>query len=101
VLPIKYEPAAAKYLRKLVEKPLKKRYQEAIEAIRADPTIGEMKTGDLAGIYCYDIFYQKTNYEIAYRVEIIIHPSGERETVVVIIAGARENFYKTLKRYLN
>ena len=29
---------------------------------------GTAKTGDLTGIYCRDIHYNKTNYEIAYRI---------------------------------
>ncbi|WP_312886628.1 type II toxin-antitoxin system RelE/ParE family toxin [Paenibacillus foliorum] len=68
---------------------------EAINAIRLDPSIGEQKTGDLTGIYGYDVSYQGTNYEIAYRVE----ENEEGELVVVILAGTRENFYEELKRY--
>ena len=57
--------------------------------------IGEAKIGDLAGIYCYDVYYNKTNYEIAYTVEI-----HDNEIVVVIMAGTRENFYDELKKYM-
>lgn len=93
---VRFLPPAAKYLKKLKDKQLKAMYQEAIDKIRKDHTIGEAKTGDLSGIYCYDIFYNKTNYELAYRVEYI----GEK-IIVVIMAGTRENFYDELKRYMS
>ena len=52
----------------------------------------EPKTADLSGIYCCDIFRHKTNYELAYT---IVEKDGE--TVVVNLAGTRENFYEELK----
>lgn len=72
-------------------------YLEAITAIRTDPFCGSPKSGDLKGIYGYDVFYKGTNYELAYRLE----ENEEGEIVVVILAGTRENFYDELKRYLN
>lgn len=88
-------PPAAKYLKKLTDKRLKALYREAIDRIRADHTVGEAKTGDLRGIYGYDIYYNKTNYELAYRVEY-----REDKIIVIILAGTRENFYDQLKRYM-
>lgn len=93
MLPVVYMPAAEKYFKKLRDMPLKKKYKDAIDAIRLDPTIGKAKTGDLAGIMGYDISHQKTNYEIAYRVA----ENEDGELVVVIMAGTRENFYAELK----
>ena len=61
-----------------------------------DHTVGEAKTGDLAGVFGYDIYYNKTNYEIAYRIY-----EEDGKLVVVILAGTRENFYEQLKRYVN
>ncbi|MCM1328607.1 MAG: type II toxin-antitoxin system RelE/ParE family toxin [Ruminococcus sp.] len=92
---VRFLPPAAKYLKKLKDKNLKNLYREAIDKIREDYTVGEPKTGDLSGIYGYDIFYSKTNYELAYRVEY----AGEK-IIVVIMAGTRENFYDELKRYM-
>ena len=93
-------PPAAKYLKKLKDKKLKQLYQEAINAILEDPTIGEEKTGDLKGVRGYDIYYNRTNYELAYTVEYIRKEGGEDpEVVVVILAGTRENFYDQMKRY--
>ena len=43
----------------------------------------------------YDIYYNKTNYELAYTIE-----EYNGEIIVVIMAGTRENFYDQLKRYI-
>ena len=48
---------------KLKDKKLKSLYKEAIEMICEDYSIGEEKTGDLAGMYSYDIYYNKTNLD--------------------------------------
>ena len=49
----------------------------------------------MTGFYGYDIYYNKTNYELAYTIERI-----DGELVVVVMAGTRENFYDELKRYI-
>lgn len=92
---LRYSPHAQKYFKKIKEKGLKSAYNEALDEIESNPYSGEMKTGDLAGIYCKDVFYNKTNYEIAYR---IIEKNGQ--FVIIILAGTRENFYSELKRYM-
>lgn len=92
---VRFLPPAARFLKKLKDKKLKTLYQEAIDKIREDHTVGTAKVGDLSGIYGYDIFYNKTNYELAYRVEYV-----ENQIIVVILAGTRENFYEELKRYI-
>ena len=92
---VRFLPPAAKFLKKLKDKKLKQLYKDAIDRIREDHTVGEEKTGDLQGVYGYDIHYNKTNYELAYTVEY-----AEGKIIVVIMAGTRENFYDTLKRYM-
>lgn len=92
---IRFLPPAAKFIKKLKDKKLKRLYQEAVDKIREDYTVGEAKTGDLSGVYGYDIYYNKTNYELAYTVEFL-----ENVVVVVIMAGTRENFYDQLKQYM-
>ncbi len=92
---VRFLPPAAKYIKKLKDKKLKMLYQEAIDKIREDYTVGEAKTGDLSGVYGYDIYYNKTNYELAYTVEYL-----ENAVIVVIMAGTRENFYDQLKQYI-
>lgn len=92
---VRFLPPAAKYIKKIKDKKLKALYRDAIDKIRIDHSIGEAKTGDLSGVYGYDIYYNKTNYELAYTVEY----EGDK-IIVVIMAGTRENFYKQLKQYL-
>ena len=92
---IRFTGAAEKYLRKVKEKGLKKAFQEALQKISSDPYVGELKSGDLAVVYCLDVYYSKTNYELAYRIY-----EEDGQMVVVILAGTRENFYDELKRYM-
>lgn len=92
---VRFLPPAAKFIKKLKDKKLKTLYQEAIDKIREDHLVGTQKTGDLAGIYGYDIYYNKTNYELAYKVEYC-----DNKIIIVIMAGTRENFYNELKNYI-
>lgn len=92
---VRFLPPAAKFIKKLKDKKLKMLYQEAVDRIREDHTVGEAKTGDLSGIYGYDIYYNKINYELAYTIEYL-----EDKIIVVIMAGTRENFYDQLKTYM-
>jgi mRNA-degrading endonuclease RelE of RelBE toxin-antitoxin system len=92
---IRFTVAAEKYLKKIKEKGLKKAFQSALEEISMDPYIGELKTGDLAGVYCCDVYYNKTKYELSYKIY-----EEDSQIVVVILAGTRENFYDELKRYM-
>lgn len=92
---VRFLPPATKFLKKIKDKKLITLYQEAIDKIREDHTIGELKSGDLSGVYCYDIYYSKINYELAYTVEY-----EDDKVIIVIMAGTRENFYDELKRYM-
>jgi len=92
---IRFLSPVAKFIKKLKDKKLKMLYQEAVDSIREDHTIGKAKISELSGIYGYDIYYNKTNYELAYTVEYL-----ENKIIVVIMAGTRENFYDQLKQYI-
>lgn len=92
---VRFLPPAEKYIKKIKDRKLKMLYQEAIDRIREDHTVGEAKTGDLSGVYGYDIYYNKTNYELAYTLEY-----RKDKIIVVIMAGTRENFYDQLKQYM-
>lgn len=96
MLRVTYLPIAEKYFKKLKDKQLKIAFKEAVISIRENPEIGEAKTGDLSGIYSLDIYHNRTNYELAYR----IYEDENGDLVVIIMAGTRENFYKELKRYM-
>lgn len=92
---LKYSTESRKYFKKINEKGLKKSFENALKSIQENPYIGKPKKGDLSGIYGYDVFYNKTNYEIAYKIY-----EEKGKYVVVILAGTRENFYEELKRYM-
>ena len=92
---LRYASAAKRYFKKIKEKGLKIAYQKALEIIANDPYCGEKKVGDLSGLYGYDVYYNKINYEIAYRIY-----EEDNKLVVVVLAGTRENFYYELKRYI-
>lgn len=92
---LKLLPPAARFLKKIKDKQLKNMFQHAIDEILLDHRVGNAKTGDLSGILGYDIYYNKTNYELAYTVEYV-----DDKVIVVIMAGTRENFYEALKRYM-
>lgn len=96
MLPVIYLPAAEKYFKKLKDKSLKNAFKKAISSIRENPNIGEAKTGDLKGLYALNIYHNRTNYELAYRISKL----ENGDMIVIIMAGTRENFYKELKRYL-
>ncbi|WP_281242865.1 type II toxin-antitoxin system RelE/ParE family toxin [Sporolactobacillus nakayamae] len=78
-------------------KPLYRLVSDAILEIRRDPAIGDEKNYNLAGVRSLDIYYQKTNYELAYSIE----QDKEGNDVLVILFGSRENFYEVLRRYMN
>ena len=90
---ISYSNPAGRYLKKIKDKHLLAAYKNAIDDLRKDPYIGTQKTGDLRGIYGYDVNYSGVNYELAYR---IYEENGQQ--IVVVLAGTRENFYEALKR---
>ena len=92
---IKYTTSFNQYFKKLKDNNLKNEIIEAVDLILKNPYIGKPKKGDLHNIFCYDIYYNKTNYEIAYMIK-----EQEGKLVVVILAGTRENFYKDLKRLI-
>jgi mRNA interferase RelE/StbE len=93
---IRFTSAAEKYFKKVKEKKLLNEYREAINKISKNPYSGEIKKGNLAGIYCYNVYYSSVNNEIAYRIF-----EQNEKFIVVILAGTRENFYQQLKRYID
>ena len=56
---VRFQPPAAKFLKKLKDKKLKALYQEAVDKICENHLVGSEKTGDLSGVYGYDIYYNK------------------------------------------
>jgi mRNA interferase RelE/StbE len=97
-LRVRFEKRAEKDLKKLskTDRVLFQKIIAAVESIRTDPSIGDPKQGDLKGFSCLDVQHQRTNYEIAYRLET----DEDGNLVAVIMIGTRENFYSNLKRYI-
>ena len=90
-------PGARTYFKSLRKnQPLLKKFQAAIESLRIDPSLGDMKYGDLAGISSFDIRHNRTSYELAYLVE----EQKNGELLLIILAGTRENFFEQLKVYI-
>lgn len=92
---IAYSKAAERYFKKIRDRQLLAAFKTAIDKLKNDPYIGTPKAGDLRGIHGYDVRYNGTNYELAYRV----YEDNDR-FVVIILAGTRENFYIELKRLI-
>jgi len=63
---------------------------DAIAVIVANPTIGEAKKGDLAGIHVYKFNCVNQQFLLAYEYD----PS----TRYLLLIGTHENFYQKLKR---
>ena len=65
---------------------------EAVKSVSNDPTIGDMKVGDLQGIRVYKFIAKKQQILMAY--EVI------DATLYLYTFGSHENFYRDLKKYL-
>ena len=92
---INYSKSAERYFKKLKDKQLLRAFKNATDELKKNPYIGSQKTGDLRGVYGYDVKHNSLNYELAYRIY-----EEESRLVVVILAGTRENFYVELKRLI-
>lgn len=68
----------------------KQTLDEAIRTIAADPQIGEMKKGDLAGVRVY-------KYRSQTRIVLVAYGVARDEGIIKLLAvGSHENFYRDL-----
>jgi len=74
---------------------LKAALDKEVRAIGENPTLGKMKTGDLAGVRVHKFGFYGSLYLVAYEVD------EENETIYIYAVGGHENFYRDLKRYLS
>src|SRR5690625_5293471 len=89
-------PGARRYLKSIRrDKSLLVKYKKTIETIQQNPLKGKENKGDLAGIYTIDFRHQRSIYELAY----VLTRQHNKNTLIIILAGTRENFYRELKRY--
>jgi len=84
-------PIFAKQKKKLYKKQIID-LDNAVKSICNDPTIGEMKVGDLQGIQVYKFKSNKQQILLAY--EVI------NSTLYLYTFGSHENFYRDLKKYM-
>lgn len=84
-----------RYLRKLKNRSLKKKFVDAIyKTIANDLYVGNEKRGDLKSYYTYGFKYDRVDYRIAYTI------NDDNEIVIVVLAGSHEKFYEELKRII-
>jgi hypothetical protein len=73
----------------------KKVADDAIGDIAIDPTLGEEKRGDLAGVFVHKFKINKQEVLLAYRLQ----PNKVKPKELVLLSlGSHENFYADLKR---
>jgi mRNA-degrading endonuclease RelE of RelBE toxin-antitoxin system len=64
---------------------------DAVEYVMANPDVGELKKGDLAGVRVHKFKMVRQLTLMAYRIE--------NDSLVLYQVGPHENFYKNLKKY--
>lgn len=65
---------------------------EAVKTIIADPTIGELKTADLAGVRVYKFRLDQQLTLLGYQHDV------QGLTLYLLKLGSHENFYRDLKK---
>lgn len=70
----------------------KEAVNEAIEKIANNPKIGEVKKGDLAGLYVYKFGVLSQLTLLGY------HYYEDEVTILLLAVGSHENFYRDMKR---
>jgi len=63
---------------------------DAVAAIVIDPTLGEAKKGDLAGVFVY-------KFKCAGQLTLLAY-EYDPTTRLLLLLGSHENFYRELKR---
>lgn len=63
---------------------------QAVSLIVSNPSLGEEKKGDLAGVHVYKFPVKRQQMLLAYE--------WNPATRILLLLGSHENFYRTLKR---
>ena len=95
VLEVLVTPTFAKGLKKLHAKD-KIVVDKAVKAIANDPTIGEEKKGDLAGIFVHKFKINKQEVVLAYQPQ---PDKSQPVSLLLLSLGTHEDFYAELKRH--
>jgi len=100
---VNYKRPFQQYVKK-AHKPLQLAILDVVETIREDLMIGEAKIGDLAGIRVCKFRFNRQEYLLAYRPQILVRTNHSDQSeffgIDFYLVGTHENFYDTLKRYL-
>jgi ParE-like toxin of type II bacterial toxin-antitoxin system len=96
-----YKRPFNQYVKK-AHKPLQLAIEDAVEDICANPSIGELKVGDLAEIRVYKFKFNRQEYLIAYKQQTDQENNIGVELLLIDFykVGSHENFYDELKKYL-
>ena len=71
--------------------PQKLELDAALKVISANPTIGEAKVGDLAGVRVY-------KFRLANQICLLAYRILDAESLKLLSVGSHENFYRDFKR---
>lgn len=85
-------PIFAKQKKKLHKQQIKD-LDKAIQSVFNDPTVGDMKVGDLKGVQVYK--FKSVNQQMLLAYEVA------ESRLYLYSFGAHENFYRDLKKYLH
>ena len=75
---------------KKLHKKQKAEVDEVIELIKQDPYCGEIKKGDLSGVYVY-------KFKLGNQLTLIAY-EFDPKTRMLLLLGSHENFYRDTKR---
>ena len=76
---------------KRLHKKQKADLDDAVQAISGDPTLGEAKVGDLAGVRVF-------KFKMVKQLCLLAYTQLDEETLNLLALGVHENFYRDLKR---
>lgn len=80
---------------KKMDKPLRVLIRDAVMKLMFYPARqGERLSSPLTNVYSHHITYQGKEYRIAYQINV------ETESVLILMIGPHENFYKKLKNMM-
>jgi len=79
--------------KKKLNKPQRRKLDEAVKTIMTDPSVGRAKSGDLQGVRVYK--YKLGNKQILLAYEVV------DTTLYLYTFGSHENFYRNLNKYIH
>ncbi len=91
VYQIRVAPSALRSIKKL-NPTVKKKLQIAITSLAKNPESGEKLRKEFKGLVSLHLKITNTEYRVVYTVDY------KNQTIVILYAATRENFYKELKR---